>query len=345
MSVIPNNNQNVAQLIDANLDRAREGLRVIEDWCRFVLKNKSLVIQIKNWRQQLGANHLDIYKDARSVSSDQGTGLGHPNQNKRLEASQIVAANFARVQEALRVLEEFARPNHQELSTLASKIRYEIYQLELIVLKASNQNQRLQKLIACKLCLITKPHKELIKTVESALKAGVTMVQFRLKEGSDLAFIEQAKELSYICKQYKSLFIINDRIDIAIASEADGVHLGQNDLPIEIARKVIGSEKIIGLSTHSLEEAKIAANKNCDYLGIGPIFKTNSKPSKDFIGTEVLKKLSIQIKIPWFAIGGINKSNASEVIESGANRIAVINAIMNSQDPYGACKELLETFQ
>ena len=109
MPVIPNNNQNVAQLIDANLDRAREGLRVIEDWCRFVLKNKDLVITIKNWRQQLGKKHADIYKQARSSKSDIATGLGHPAQQERKEPIQVVIANFARVQEALRVLEEFSR--------------------------------------------------------------------------------------------------------------------------------------------------------------------------------------------------------------------------------------------
>ena len=345
MSVIPNNDKNVAQLIDANLDRAREGLRVIEDWCRFGLKKKDLIKTIKNWRQQLGHNHLAIYKNARSASSDQGAGLSHPNQTQRSNPIQIVAANFARVQEALRVLEEFTRISHPELSKISATIRYELYDLEVVILKASNSQERLEKLNSCKLCLITKPHTNLLDTVSSALKAGVTMVQFRCKSGPDINTIETAQELSSICKSFKSLFIINDRVDIAIASDADGVHLGQEDLPVEMVREIIGSEKLIGLSTHSIHQIQLAENQSCDYLGIGPIYKTSSKSYENMLGTNFLKDLKLKRKIPWFAIGGINSINLSEVTNAGVKRIAVINAIMDSKDPYLASKELLETLK
>ncbi len=345
MSVTPNNNKNVAQLIDANLDRAREGLRVIEDWCRFGLKEKELVITIKNWRHQLGLNHLEVYKKARSTSSDQGAGLSHPNQNKRIQPSQIVAANFARAQEALRVLEEFSRHSHPELSKISAKIRYELYDLELIVLKASNINQRLEKLRSSKLYLITKPHKQIIDTVSAALKAGVSMVQFRCKDQPDIEILSKAKELSLICKSYNSLFIVNDRLDIALASDADGVHLGQQDLPIELAREIIGPEKIIGLSTHSLKQIQLAENQNCDYLGIGPIYESNSKKQEQYLGTNFIKRLKLQTDIPWFVIGGINSVNLSKVKNAGAKRVAVISAIMDSKDPYSTSKELLEILQ
>ena len=347
MSVIPNSNQHVAQLIDANLDRAREGLRVIEDWIRYALKDKSLATTLKNWRHQLGQEHRDHYKNARLVSSDAGAGLSHPSQEERTKPEDIVTANFARVQEALRVLEEFSRQSHPKLSKISAQIRYDIYDLELNVSRRNNANIRLRKLKACKVYLITKPHKQISKVVLSAVQAGVTMVQFRCKEGFDSDNFKTAKKLASICKEHKSLFIINDRVDLAIASDADGVHLGQEDLDVKVVRELIGSEKLIGLSTHSQEQIKDASNQDCDYLGIGPIYKTSSKPNKKNLGIEFITKIATQrtIDIPWFAIGGINRMNVSDVNNAGARRIAVINAIMSTEDPYLASKELLETMK
>ncbi len=342
MSFTHKTNQDVAQLIDANLDRAREGLRVIEDWSRFGLNNKDFVIILKDWRQQLGQHHYEFYKKARSTINDKGAGLKHPAQSNRIQPKEIVAANFARVQEALRVLEEFTRKTHPELSTISADIRYKIYDLEIDILKASNNKINLDKLNNCKLCLITKPHPKLLNTVSLALKAGVKMIQFRCKEGTDLDNLRIAKEIASLCKINDSLFIVNDRIDIAIASKADGIHLGQEDIPIEIARELIGPEKIIGLSAHSLKQIESAEKEPCDYLGVGPIYKTPSKKDKKSIGTDSLKKITSQIHIPWFAIGGINKINISEVNRLGAKKIALINAIMNAEDPYKASKELLE---
>ncbi len=342
MSFTHKTTQDVAQLIDANLDRAREGLRVIEDWSRFGLNNKDFVITLKDWRQQLGQHHYEYYKKARSTSNDKGAGLKHPAQLNRIHPKEIVAANFARVQEALRVIEEFTRTTHPELSRISADIRYRIYDLEIDVLKASNSKVRLEILNSCKLYLITRPHPKLIKTVSLSLKAGVKMIQFRCKEGTDSENLELAKNIASLCRSHNSLFIINDRIDIAIASEADGIHLGQEDIPIEIARELIGHEKIIGLSTHSLKEIESAKKKPCDYLGVGPIYKTHSKPNKKNLGIDFIKKISNKIDIPWFAIGGINKVNISEINRLGGKKIALINAIMSAEDPYTASKELLE---
>ncbi len=342
MSFIHKTNQDVAQLIDANLDRAREGLRVIEDWSRFGLNNKAFVIILKDWRQQLGREHHEFYKKARSTSTDRGAGLKHPAQSTRVHPKEIVAANFARVQEALRVLEEFTRITHPELSRISADIRYKVYDLEIDILKASNHKIRLKILNNCNLCLITRPHPQLLKTVSLALKAGVRMVQFRCKEGTDLENIRLAKDIASSCKSHNSLFIINDRIDIAIASNADGIHLGQEDIPIKIARELVGPEKIIGLSTHSVKQIESAEKEPCDYLGVGPIYKSHSKPNEKSIGTDFIKKVANQINIPWFAIGGINKVNISEINRLGARKIALINAIMSAEDPYTASKELLE---
>ncbi|KGG12016.1 MULTISPECIES: thiamine phosphate synthase [Prochlorococcus] len=343
MPVTPNPDKRVAQLIDANLDRAREGLRVIEDWCRYVLQNQALVITIKDFRQQLGLAHKNIYKRARSTVADQGLGLTHSAQQSRTKPIQVVIANCARVQEALRVVEEFSRHTDSQLSIIASQIRYKVYDLEINILKVSAVSKLRQQLNSCKLCLITRPHSKLLETVSTALDAGVSMVQYRCKEGDDIEKLSLGKSLALICKKYESLFIVNDRIDIALALNADGIHLGQRDLPVIEARRILGSEKLIGLSTSTFEEAKQAELSGCDYIGIGPVYETNSKQGAKAIGLNYLSEIKDTISLPFFAIGGINQSNVSEVFSKGVSRIAVINAIMNAKDPYAASCDLLKS--
>ncbi len=342
MSIDPSTNSNVAQLIDANLDRAREGLRVVEDWCRFGLNQKELVVTLKGWRQQLGLHHRDIYKQARDTSKDQGIGLCHPAQENRNSPERVIAANCSRVQEALRVLEEFTRSCDPDLATSASSIRYGLYDLESSVLNFTLKTKRRQKLKNCKVCLITSSQANLSKTIEESIKAGVGMIQYRCKNGTDSEKLIQAKELAAICKSQEVLFIINDRLDLALAVEADGVHLGQDDFSTDIARKLLGSEKLIGRSTHCLKQLKDAESEGCDYLGVGPIYPTKTKPEESTCGIGFVKEASEVSELPWFAIGGINNSNLDKVILAGANRIAVVGAIMDASDPLEASLELLQ---
>ena len=159
------------------------------------------------------------------------------------------------------------------------------------------------------------------------------MVQFRCKDNSDSENLKIANELASICKEHDSLFIINDRVDLALASDADGVHLGQEDLPIKFVREILGAERIIGLSTHSLAEIKEANSQDCNYIGVGPIYKTTSKPNKDGLGLKLMKEVASQCNKPWFAIGGINKQNISQLKEVGFKKFAMVSEIMNSEDP------------
>jgi len=342
MSVAPNKKLSVAQLIDANLDRAREGLRVVEDWCRYGIENKDIVIQLKDFRQQLGRHHQYRYKQARSITSDQGIGLQHPEQKTRVKPEQVVAANCARIQESLRVLEEFSRIDNPQLANDASNIRYKIYDLEVCIIKATIGFQRRKRLNSARICLITSSENENIPKINAALKAGVKMIQYRSKDSTDLENFRKASEISTLCKRNEALFIINDRIDIAIAVEADGVHLGQEDLPLKIARQMIGFNHLIGISTHSTKEIKNAQLSDADYLGVGPIYKTSSKPNLDPLGITYVEEAAKNATLPWFAIGGINSSNLKEILDAGAKKIAVVGAIMNSTSPKHASEKLLE---
>ncbi len=342
MSVTPMPEQRVAQLIDANLDRAREGLRVVEDWCRFGLHREDLVITLKNWRQELGQHHLPRYKQARSTQSDFGIGLKHPYQEKRTFPHQVVEANCARAQEALRVLEEFARQPDPKLAESASNIRYGLYELELTIINATNGTERRKKLKDCHVCLITETQTDLIDTITASLEAGIQMIQYRCKNTNDLKKFDEAQCLASICKRFKALFIVNDRIDIALAVEADGIHLGQDDLPTDIARSLVGPELLIGRSTHSIQQIHKADQEGCDYLGVGPIFPTNTKPELNPKGLSFVHEASRATSTPWFAIGGINSSNLKSLSKEGVKRVAVIGAIMNSKDPALATKEMLK---
>ena len=323
---------NICQIIDANLDRAREGLRVLEDWARFGLGHEDFVIRIKNYRQILGKNHLPIYKSSRNYIEDKCKGLTHIEQIVRKGPDKIICSNSARVQEALRVIEEFSRDHNLKLSRIASGIRYEIYDLEIELLNLYYRKKNIEKIVNNDLYFITNKKENLIKIVEDILIGGVGIVQHRFKNGKDKDNLKEAIEIKNLCKKYNSLFIVNDRIDIAIACNADGVHLGQDDIDIQTARKLLGESKIIGISANNLTDISNAVKNGCDYIGIGPIFQTSTKKNKEPLGLEKIKSLTKDIKIPWFAIGGINKKNIALLKNNGIKKIALVSALINAKD-------------
>ena len=323
----------IYQIIDANLDRAREGLRVLEDWARFGLGKEKYVKRIKNFRQILGKNHLEVYKQSRNNIEDKCKGLTHKEQIKRKTPEQIISSNAGRVQEALRVIEEFSRDHNHELSKTASEIRYEIYNLEIELLNLNLRKKLLGIINENNLYSITEKKENLLEIIEEILNGGVKIIQHRFKKGNDKDHLEEAIKINSLCRKYNSLFIINDRIDIALASDADGIHLGQNDLDLKSARKILGSSKIIGISANNAIDISNAIKNGCDYIGIGPVFKTSTKKNKEPLGLEKIKTLTKDLQIPWFAIGGINKTNIANLKNYGIKKVALVSEIMNSEDP------------
>jgi len=177
--------------------------------------------------------------------------------------------------------------------------------------------------------------------IKMAVEGGATVVQLREKKASTREFLNEALKVKIYCQQHGITFIINDRIDIATAVDADGVHLGQDDMPIDYARKIIGYGKIIGISAFNVEEAVKAEEMGADYLGISPIYTTPTKPElEQGIGLEGLKKIRQAAKIPLVAIGGMNRSNAYDVIKAGADGIAVVSGIVSADDPRQAASDI-----
>jgi len=346
----------VARLLDANLDRAREGLRVLEDWARFGLDRADLVARTKDMRQRLGRLHRDDYKLARHSATDPAAGMGHPAQLERLSPSQVVGANAGRVHEALRVLEEFGRSLDGELASEAASLRYGLYDLEVDLLQASRSGQQRRQLLAqCHLYLVSSPGPQMEAAVEAALGAGVRLVQYRAKEGAQVGLVEgegralddsqrlqQARRLRELCSRHGALFIVNDRIDIALAVQADGVHLGQGDLPPAVARQLLGPEALIGRSTHALEQLQQAVAEGCDYVGVGPVNATPTKPGRAPVGLDYVRQAASASPIPFFAIGGIEATNVAAVQAAGGQRVAVVRAITAAGDPGAATRALLQ---
>jgi thiamine-phosphate pyrophosphorylase len=341
----------VLRLLDANLDRAREGLRVVEDWCRFGLDRADLVHRVKDWRQRLGVLHHDRYKQARSTVADVAAGLGHPAQQQRLQPAQVVAANCARVQEALRVLEEFGRAVDASLEAEAAAIRYALYDFEVELLQVAAGSDRRRQLQDCRLYLVTSPSPQLEAVVEAALEGGVRLVQYRAKEGScapdgqpitDGQRLQQAQALRHLCNRYGALFLVNDRIDLAMAVDADGVHLGQGDLPPALARRLLGADRLIGRSTHAVQQLHQAVADGCDYVGVGPVNATPTKPGREPVGLDYVRQAAAESPIPFFAIGGIEPGNLAAVQTAGGMRVAVVRAITQAADPAAVSRELLE---
>jgi len=209
-----------------------------------------------------------------------------------------------------------------------------------------NKKQRLSKanlyvIADKKIC----KDKNIEKVVIQAIEGGAEMIQYRDKESTDREFLKVASVLQNICQRRKIAFIINDRVDIAAYLKPDGVHLGQDDLPLKIARKILGSSKIIGISTKNIEQAKEAEKHGADYVGIGPIFDTSTKQIEKPIGLEIIRQANEHLKIPFFPIGGINLENLDQVIQAGSKRIAVGSAVISANDVKTATKNLAEKIQ
>jgi thiamine-phosphate pyrophosphorylase len=199
------------------------------------------------------------------------------------------------------------------------------------------------------LCFITdrtiskQTYEDMVRLV---LEAGVTWVQYRDKEGSKPDIYRNALNLRDITKKYHAVFIVNDYTDIAFAAGADGVHLGQDDLPVQKARDILGKDKLIGLSTHTVEQAVNAEVSGADYIGLGPVFHTGTKDAGIPMGIQILRTVRQQVKIPIVAIGGISQENVQSVLKTGIDAVAVASAILkgNIKENAGRFLEIIRSY-
>jgi thiamine-phosphate pyrophosphorylase len=178
------------------------------------------------------------------------------------------------------------------------------------------------------------------RTLEGALAGGVDLFQLRDKDASDDDLLAAAETARERCHAAGALFLLNDRPDLAAACGADGVHVGQDDVPVDRARKLVGDDALVGLSTHSMQQAQAGCRSGADYIAVGPVHATPTKEGRPAIGVEPLKYAAAHVSVPWFAIGGIDAENVAAVVKAGARRIVVVRAIAHADDPEAAARAL-----
>lgn len=202
-------------------------------------------------------------------------------------------------------------------------------------LRKAIKEARLYVLLTTNLCKLSVPD-----TARLAVRGGADVLQLRGRDVPEEELRRLALKLRALTKELGAILIINDRPDIAIEAKADGLHLGQEDMPIEEARRLVGNDKLIGISAHSIQQARQAQADGADYLGIGPIFPTDTKARVNPVGIQLIQQIVKEITIPFFAIGGINAYNVRQVLGAGATRIAVCSAIVSQEDVLAAAKDL-----
>ena len=332
------------RIIDANRNRATEGLRVVEDYCRFGLNDAHLTERIKRLRHDLTSALAVLDPQelaaARQTETDVGTSIATPQEQSRDSLAQIAAASWQRVQQALRVIEEHLKLFSPAAAAQVEALRYQSYTLAKACRTTADSHTRL----ACaKLyVLIDGGPSEcaFAERVQDLIAAGVQVLQLRDNQLDDRALLSRARLLRRVLDNttthhspLTTLFILNDRPDIALLARADGVHVGQEELSVHDVRQIVGPNLLVGVSTHTIEQARQAVLDGANYLGCGPTFPSGTKHFDRFPGLEFLRQVAAEISLPAFAIGGITLENLSQVRANGFTRVAVGGLIATSSDP------------
>ena len=334
------------RLIDAALNRAGEGIRTLEDIARFILDDAKTSSELKHLRHDLRGVADSIWSSdqtiwSRDTAGDVGTHTNTASEQARGDLSDVAAAATRRGAEALRSLEEVAKLDHPATATVLEAFRYRLYDLGAWVERrvgGGADQWRLCLVLTESMC--TLPWQEVLT---AAIEGGVDCVQVREKRMDAASLLERTRAVMGICQLAGVPVIVNDRLDVALAAGADGVHLGQQELPIAEARTQCGRRLIIGLSTHGVAEASAAVKSGADYIGIGPIYTTPTKPDLVAAGLgRVSETLPLIGSLPHLAIGGIHPVHISDVAAAGAKGVAVGGAICGSKDPAATAAACLQ---
>jgi thiamine-phosphate pyrophosphorylase len=328
------------RLMDANLDRLSEGLRVLEDVARFVLDDIHTTEKLKRMRHELTAtdpvfqNRLLSARDSGGDVGREGGGITGTPRNHIID---LVAANAKRAQESLRVLEEFAKLPEMPAEVAERNFehaRFTLYEIEkLLTFRLARHEQR-EKVAGLYVIIDSQTlvGRDEIEITRQVIQGGASVVQLRDKHRDKRDLIAVADELKKICAGAGVPFLINDHVDVAVAIDADGVHVGQNDLPVSLAREMLALDKIIGCSARTVDLALRAEQDGADYIGVGAMYFSSTKTDAEVVGPGGLSEIKNAVSVPIVAIGGISEENISQVIEAGADSVAVIGAVLNSGD-------------
>ncbi len=346
---MPNQRQ---RIIDANLNRAGEGLHLLEELARMLLNDAALTQQLKTIRHEILRGDLAFNQtliQSRDSESDVGFDIEVAEDKKR-ELPTMVVANARRVQEALRILEEMAKVPGTTPELDADKFkqaRFALYTIEQELLSRLLRQDKSAKITGLYAIIDSQllGKRNHIKVAEELIRGGAGVIQLRDKFTPKAELLPIAQELQKLCAGKGVLFIVNDHLDITLACGADGLHLGQEDLPISIARHLLPMDVILGCSVNTVEQAKVAEANGADYIAVGSMYPTGSKEKPRVVGVGRLKQVREAVSLPLVAIGGINKDDASEVAANGADAVAVISALLEAKDIAEAARRIIKSFE
>ena len=339
----------IARILDANRNRATEALRVLEDYCRFDLGDRDLSDRSKQARHELadafGVDLSNLIVRSRDVDSDVGRQLDAPTEYTRSGAADVAGAAAKRAAQALRVVEEYVKTVDADRARRFERLRYAVYEIERAAVMCAQARDRLSRIRLYVIVTESVCSGPWLETAERAIEGGADAVQLREKSIRDRELLRRTKELARVCRDSDVLFVLNDRPDIARLARADGVHVGQDDVSVPEARRIVGPESLVGVSTHTLDQARTALQASPDYIAVGPMFPSGTKPQEDIAGPELVRAMRSETGLPIVAIGGIDAGNVARVIEAGANCACVCSAIISQSDVAGAATGLIRAIE
>jgi thiamine-phosphate pyrophosphorylase len=340
------------RMIDANLNRSSEGLRVLEDIARFLLNDAELSQRLKDIRhalaretKSLSVGLLSKRDSEHDVGARMGAGYEPETKQSLQDLSGLVTANAKRVEESLRVVEELAKlPEISSMLNSASfeQTRFTLYTLERDLISRISRRDKIKRMLGLYVILDKQflVDRDELDIAGQIIEGGARVIQLRDKQSKKGELLLVAQKLKELCSQADVLFIINDYLDLAMAVDADGLHVGQEDLPLSVIRRELPIDKIVGCSVTTLSQATKAQAEGADYIAVGSIFPTTTKKGATVVGVDMLKELKRTVSVPLVAIGGINQNNIGEVVSAGADAIAVISAVLGEKDVRGAVQKL-----
>jgi len=345
------------RIIDANLNRVGEGLRFLEEIARLLLNDAALTQQLKTMRHELIRGDYQFHQQllqSRNSEGDVGIDMEVPGEEPEKELPVVLVANSRRVQESLRTLEELAKVPATTVKLESGKFkqaRFDVYTIEQKLLSRLLRQDKLKHISGLYVIIDTQALKgrHHLEVAGQVIRGGARTIQLRDKTLGKGELLPVAQQLKNLCAEHGVLFIMNDYLDVALDSDADGLHLGQDDLPVKVARRLLPLGKVVGCSTTTVEQAVAAQSDGADYVAVGSIYPTSSKTlariAAKVVGLETLHQVRQAVTLPLVAIGGITRDNASEVMAAGADSVAVISAVLGAGSPEEASRQIADSLE
>ena len=341
--------QPTLRIVDANANRAREALRVAEDYARFALDSTRLTNALKALRHRLREclDGLGVSPEAllamRDTPGDVGTALATAPELERTDAADVARAACKRAEEALRSLEEYGKTLDPQAARGIEAIRYAVYEVELQMFHLPSHG-----LAEARLYVLVDPDvatggaNGLVDVGRAALRGGAQILQLRAKHATGRELLAWARALREATREHDALLIVNDRPDIALLADADGVHLGADDLAIRDARRLLGHDKVVGGTANTVKLDEAAEAAGADYIGCGAVFASTTKPDRKVVGPKRVARVVKAVHIPVFAIGGIGldglEALRKAVGEAACTRVAVCASVVAAADHEAAAR-------